>query len=74
VTGVTYASANDKWASTASLLVSSPKTKLCQFISVQLRRSVISVCARLYSSFPRHVCDVGPTRCITNENKDNISL
>jgi len=40
VTTLTYASTNDQWARPACRLVSSPKIKLCQFSSVQLRRSV----------------------------------
>ena len=40
MTMLTYASTNDQWACLACLLVSSSKTKPCQFSSVQLRRSV----------------------------------
>ena len=37
---LTYASTNDQWARSVCSLVSLSKTKLCQFSSVQLRRSV----------------------------------
>jgi len=40
VTTRAYASTNDQWARPARSLFSSSKTKLCQFSSVSLRRSV----------------------------------
>jgi len=40
VTTLTFASTNDQWARPARSLVSSSKTKPCQFSSVQLRRSI----------------------------------
>jgi len=40
VTTLIYTSTNGQWVRPACPLVRSSKTKLCQFISVQLRRSV----------------------------------
>jgi len=56
VATLTYASTNDHWAPPACPLVSSSKTTLCQFSSVQLRRSAVST--RLNSRYNRTVCFV----------------
>ena len=58
VATTTYGSANDQWARFVlqSPLVSSSKTKPCQFSSVQLRRSVHALTHRVIdrASFSKH--------------------